>query len=382
MYSIFDYGRFIANAGRLDVYAQALQQAVKPGSVVLDIGTGTGIFALLACQFGARQVYAIEPANAIQVAKEIAVANGYADRIKFIQDLSTEVTLPEQADVIISDLRGVLPLFQQHILAIADARKRFLAPGGVLIPQRDTLWATIVEASELYRDYASPWDDNPYGFQMQAARRLVTNTWRKSRITPEQFLVKPLCWATLDYTTLENPNISAELTWTVERAGIAHGLSLWFDATLAEGITFSNAPGKPELIYGQAFFPWSAPISLAPSDTVSVTLHADLVGEDYIWRWHSQVFNQGDPAQVKANFQQSTFSGSPLSPAQLRKQADRYTPTLNSAGKVTQLILALMSEGKPLGDIAQVLTIQFPERFPTRQQALGKVGEMSQRYSE
>ena len=372
----------IKDSGRMDAYSKALQQRVKSNSVVLEIGTGTGIFALLACQFGARQVYALEPSNAIQVAKEIAVANGYADRIKFIQALSTEVTLPERADVIISDIRGILPLFQHHIPAIADARKRFLAPGGVLIPQSDTLWATVVEAPELYRDYASPWDDNPYGFKMQAAQRLITNTWRKGKVTPEQFLVKPQCWATLEYTTLENPNISAELTWTVERAGTAHGLSLWFDATLAEGISFSNAPGKPELIYGQAFFPWSAPVSLAPGDTVSVTLHADLVGENYIWRWHSQVLNQGNPAQIKANFQQSIFFGSPLSPAQLRKQADSYTPTLNLAGKVARLILELMSEGKPLGDIAQVLTIQFPDRFPNRQQALSKVGEMSQIYSQ
>mgnify|MGYP001184895145 CR=1 FL=1 len=71
----------IADRVRMDAYVRALRQAVVPGSVVIDIGTGTGIFAMLACQFGARRVYAIEPDDAIQVAREIAAANGFADRI-------------------------------------------------------------------------------------------------------------------------------------------------------------------------------------------------------------------------------------------------------------------------------------------------------------
>ena len=104
------------------------------------------MFALLACRFGARRVYAIEPEDAIEVAREIAVANGYADRIEFIQAMSTEATLPERADVIISDLGDMLPWFRHHIPSIVDARNRFLAPGGVFIPRRDVAWAAVVEA--------------------------------------------------------------------------------------------------------------------------------------------------------------------------------------------------------------------------------------------
>ncbi len=85
----------IGDSVRMDAYAQALRQVVKPNSVVLDIGTGTGIFAMLACKFGARRVYAIEPNDAVQVARETAIINGFAERIEFFQALSTQVTLPE-----------------------------------------------------------------------------------------------------------------------------------------------------------------------------------------------------------------------------------------------------------------------------------------------
>src|SRR5580765_8329348 len=108
-YTVADYGAMIVDPVRMDRYVRALERAIKPGAVVIDIGTGTGIFALLACRFGARRVYAIEPDDAIQVAREIAAANGCADRIEFIQAMSTQVTLPERADVIISDIGGVLP---------------------------------------------------------------------------------------------------------------------------------------------------------------------------------------------------------------------------------------------------------------------------------
>ena len=69
----------------MEAFIRRCAQTIKPGSVVVDMGTGTGIFALLACRLGARRVYAIEPDDAIQVAKEIAAANGCADRIEFMQ---------------------------------------------------------------------------------------------------------------------------------------------------------------------------------------------------------------------------------------------------------------------------------------------------------
>ncbi len=95
-YSLTSYGDMITERPRMAPYVQALRKAVEPGDVVLDIGAGTGIFSLIACQLGAGCVHAIEPDEAIQVARRSAQANGYADRIVFHQTLSTDVTLPER----------------------------------------------------------------------------------------------------------------------------------------------------------------------------------------------------------------------------------------------------------------------------------------------
>src|SRR5205809_5074473 len=118
MYSISGYGQMIADERRMLAYSTALRRAVGADSIVLDIGAGTGILSLLACQYGARKVYAVEPSSAIAIAEEAARANGFADRMECIQALSTDIRLPQKVDVIVSDLRGILPLFQQHLPSI------------------------------------------------------------------------------------------------------------------------------------------------------------------------------------------------------------------------------------------------------------------------
>ena len=196
MYDLTDYGQMLADHVRMDPYAYALKTAVTPNSVVLDIGTSIGIHALLACKFGARKVYAIEPNDAIDLARELAEANGFADRIEFIQDISTNVTLPELADVVVSDLRGTLPLFGQHIPSIADARQRFLAPDGILIPQQDKLWVSVVEAPLNYNNLLKPWTE-PYGFNMEPARQIVLNQWQHDDtdlIRAAHLLTEPTNW--------------------------------------------------------------------------------------------------------------------------------------------------------------------------------------------
>jgi type I protein arginine methyltransferase len=379
-YSIFGYGAMITDR-RIDPYVRALKSAVKPGDVVLDIGTGTGFFAVLACKFGARKVYAIEPDDAILVARQVALDNGCADRIEFIQGISTQIDLPERADVIISDLRSVLPLYQQHIQSIADARHRLLAPGGIQIPQQDTIWATPIDDPEYYRQkYQSPWEDAPYGCNLTANRRFVTNQWQKHRLQPARFLSEPQIWATLDYTQITAPNVKSTLAWQIDRSGTIHGIGAWFDATLAEGIGFSNAPDQPECIYGNAFFPLSEPVAVAAGDRVDLTLQANLVGDDYIWSWQTRVTSGVDESHLKANFQQSSFFDTPLSPQRLTKQADTYTPQLTESGRIDLAILTWMAESKSLGTIAQQLVQKFPHRFGSVTPALSYAAKLARQY--
>jgi protein arginine N-methyltransferase 1 len=308
------------------------------------------------------------------------MANGFTDRIEFFQNLSTEITLPERADVIISDLRGVLPWYQQHIPSIVDARNRFLAPGGILIPHRDVLWTAIVEAPDRHKEIVGPWQSN--GLDLSAAKRVVTNTWRKTRIKPDGLLVQPSRWATLDYYEIQSSNIGAEIAWQTVRPGTAHGLAVWFDAELTDEIGFSNHPDGPELIYGNGLFPFPHSVEVVEGDRIQTTLRADYIRDDYVWRWNTDFFATGESVMPKTSFKQSTFFGVPLSPAQMRKQAASFKPALDQRGEARSFIMELMTGENSLAEIAARLAERFPNRYAHSQDALNEVTAVSNEFGK
>ena len=376
MYSLADFGDMLADPIRRQAYVAALQESIDPGSVVLEIGTGPGVFALLAARLGARKVYALEPGDAIVIARQIVAANDLGDRVELVQRHSTEVELPERVDVVVSDLRGILPLFGDHLSSIIDVRERLLAPGGRLVPQADSLWASVVTAEETWGGLTAGWCDNDLGFDLGIPLGHVINSWKRARFKADQCLVEPRRWAVIDYRKVADPNVAGKLRWQLSRPGRAHGVAVWFDARLSAGAGFSNAPGSEELIYGQAFFPFPRPVELREGDRLDVELEATRMGNDYVWRWTTAIENGSGEI---TRFAQSTFYASPLSLSRLRKRAASYVPELGEEGRIELFILERMDGGTTLEVIARQLRSAFPSRFSSWRDALAQVADLAQR---
>jgi protein arginine N-methyltransferase 1 len=376
------YAKLISDRVRTDAYWEALRRVVTPDTVVLDIGTGCGIFACMACELGARKVYAIEPTPMVQLARAIATANGYGDRIEFIQDLSTAITLPEPADVVVSDLRGVIPLFEHHIPSIADARQRLLRRGGTCIPQMDVISGAIVEAENLYDRRARPWLDRPYGIDMGVVTQFSMNSWFNGRANADQLLTDACRWAVLDYRTIAEADVRGDLSFTVGRDGTAHGLCLWFDSALTDGVEYSSSPAaqEPALIYGNGFFPFRKPASVTEGDRIVVKLDARLRGDDYIWSW-STTIRRAAELDKTVEFRQSTFFSGPSSGADLQKHAPTYVPSLTQVGQIDVAVLRLMDGKASVEQIARCLTARFPGHFASHDRAVAHVAELAERYS-
>src|ERR1700676_1432868 len=270
MYSLRSFGCMISDSARFDAYAKAISHCVRPGDVVAEIGCGPAVFALLACQAGAKRVDAIETEDMIDVARQIAAANGFADRIQFFQEDSRKVELPERVDVIVSDIRGVLPLFDGALASQQDARKRFLAPNGVMIPRRDILKAAIIEAEKAYLRLTSPWKTCVRQAELSGPLQLVLNTGHSVAAKVEQLMSDPREWCALDYMGNPGQHFSGKLAFRAKRNGTAHGICVWFETELYEDIGFSSGPESPVTIYGQLFLPWLEPVVIEEGQAILV----------------------------------------------------------------------------------------------------------------
>ena len=380
MYQVLDYVAMVRDDVRMVPYVEALRRSISIDSVVLDIGTGIGVFALLAAKFGARRVYAIEPNPAIQIAIDLARINDCADKITFIEGLSTEVNLPEPVDVIISDLRGALPLSGNHLSSIIDAKQRFLKPGGKLIPQSDTLLAAVVAAPELYKPHEDGWAKDLFGLDLQRAQTFTTNSWRSGRVKEDQLLSGAANWVTLDYNSLTSPNAIGELQWTAVRDATAHGFVVWFDTVLNEEIGFSNSPGGGASVYGSAFFPWPNALEVSQGDQIQTELSATLVDDDYVWTWNTRIAHSG--LSVRSTFKQSTFLSQPLTTSNLIQCSSDFVPEPNDETIADTFILNCIDATSTQGEIASRLQSAYPKIFSDWRDALTRVAQVTARYSK
>jgi protein arginine N-methyltransferase 1 len=361
----------VADEVRTRAYARALERTVRPDTVVLDIGTGTGIFALLACRYGARRVFAVDPSDSIEVARQVARDNALEDRIEFIHAMSTAIELPERADVIVCDLRGILPLFQHSVAAIIDARSRHLGPGGSMIPLRDVLYAAPASAPAQFGSLTAQWQEDALGFDLGSANRLILNSFGKACCGSVDLVGTPSAVGTVDYPTITQARFAGGATFVATRDATAHGWVVWFDTLLAEGVELTNAPGNAALIYGQAFFPWERPVQVRSGDPLSLRLRADVVGDGYLWSWESEIRGQ--------TFRQSELGADALSPDSLRRRSERHVPELSLDGRIELLALELMQQGLSLGAIASRLERAFPQRFPRWTLALDQAADIAGR---
>lgn len=379
MYTVLQYGHMIADRVRMEAYTEALRRAVRPGHRVLDVGTGTGIFALLACQLGAREVVAVEPAPAIEAARALAAANGCEGRIRFVRAPVEALEMEGRADVVVSDLRGALPYTGRHLPTMRQVRERFLAPGGVLLPRRDRVFAVPLEAPELYRTHVTDWTENPWSLDLGPARELVVNTLWSGTGAGEGALAAPALLGEVDYAAGPEPDLRARVAFPVERSGTAHALLLWFDAEIAEGVGFSNAPGGPDLVYGRVALPLRRPVTVEEGGRLELDLSALLQGDDYVWSWRTVVRDaDGTP---RADLRQSTFLGVPLGGDALRGRDLDRRPALGEAGRVDRFALCLADGRRRLEEIARATAERFPGRFRDLREASAHVGALLDRYA-
>lgn len=377
-YSLDQFGRMIDDKVRMEPYSAAIARCVRPNDAVVDLGCGPGVFALLACKAGARRVYAIDMNGVIEFGRHLATVNGFAERIHFLRGDSRQIHLPERVNVIIADVRGVLPLYSHAVGTLEDARNRFLAEDGRLLPSLDILIAAVVELPEFYRNITEPWRA-PSPLDLSTGLPLVLNSMYRYQLKPEHVISEPRPWHVLDYSSGASTSAQAVLELPVTRNAVGHGLGIWFETKLVDEIGYSTGPSSGETVYGHLFLPWLEPISLTEGEVCSVDLRSHLVASDYIWQWETNLPATSGHKQVR--FRQSTFYGSLFPPSLLHKRAVDFVPVLNEVGQAERWILGAMNGNKALENIAAEAARLFPHVFRRTEDAFNQAAEIAEKFS-
>jgi Ribosomal protein L11 methyltransferase (PrmA) len=279
---MLDFHReLLADSARTLAFRDAIDRLVRPGDVVVDLGSGSGILAFFAARAGASRVYAIEKQCTADMAALLARHNHLADRITFIHEYSLHANIPERANVLITETLGTFG-FEEQILGLThDARERYLAPGATIIPSRIVFTAVPVELPGVHARHIGWWKEPRYGLDLAPLGTFASNVIYAANIDASAYLASPVSLIDVALPSIETTDAAGQAVFTASREGLLHGFGGWFTATLADGITVSNAtPGATH--WQQAYFPLETPVAVARGARVELALQTH---DGRAWRW-------------------------------------------------------------------------------------------------
>lgn len=275
---LFDFHHsMIRDRTRIEAFMNAISRVVQPGDVVVDLGTGTGILAVMAVRSGAAKVYAIEAEAIIEIAEAVVAANDVADRIEFVSGRSTEVELPELGDVLVTETIGNAGFDEGILVWVRDARSRLLKPGARVVPRQITLQAALLE---LPVDYAEldRLRDPVFGVDVSPLRDLVVGRMAWDLLSPVSVVSETVDLVTV---SLDDPpsGISIDTRLSTRRQAEVHGVGFWFDALVAPGVRLSNSPTSATPSWNQGVFMLDHPIEMTTGEEAELSVTVDGGGE-------------------------------------------------------------------------------------------------------
>ncbi len=270
--------------GRMAAYLAAIAEVVRPDDVVVDLGTGTGILAVAAAKAGARHVYAIEESAIAEVAEEVFVANGVADRVTLVRGRSSKIELPEKGTVLVTETLGNDPLDEGILFYLNDARERLLVPEATLVPWRLRLYVQMVDIPDgrlptLTESDIATWR-TLYGLDLEPLRS--RNPGATVRFSDgARFLAamkrcsEPFLLGEIDLRQPTIPSIDTVFTVPATHAARQVGLALGYTLGLSPNVSLEVGPQGGDTHWSWPVFTTLAPRAIEAGEDVKVGFQRD-----------------------------------------------------------------------------------------------------------
>ncbi|MFO1316206.1 MAG: methyltransferase domain-containing protein [Burkholderiales bacterium] len=359
---------YVSDRIRLDRFRAAIAEVLRPGDRVADLGCGTGVLGLLCLQAGASHVYAIDASAILEVARQTLTRAGFGDRTTFVRGLSQRIDLPTRVDLVICDHVGFFGFDYGILDVLRDARQRFLANGGRLVPSSIRLHVDAVE-SLAFHGLAEAWRGDGVPREYRWLRQATVNTKHAVRIPRDAVLSAPAVLGELDLAAT-SPDF---LSWTADlriiRDGFVHGLGGWFDCALSPGVRMDNSPVSGHAIdRDQAFLPLDEPIAVRTGDCVTVRVMARPA--DNLLAWVVAFPSSG------RRFSHSTWNGLLLAPGEPARSRPERVPRLTREAQAREIALRYCDGTRSAGDIERAVLRDHPHLFPSTEEVARFVAQV------
>lgn len=267
--------KLLGDSIRNAAFHAALQRVIVPGeSTVVDIGAGTGFLSFLALKLGAKHATLIESGEVLQIAKVLAKRNGIRN-CTFIQKHSTEVRDIPKADIVLSETLGNFALEENIIESLEDG-KRFLKPGGYLIPGKIAQFVSPVTKDRLSKEI-DVFSSLGYGLAFDEARDVALNNMYVKTIRTTDLLSADSAqvFDVIDFSKKNASIRESAVRWTADRAVTFFGFALWWTSELVPGVELSTSPFAKPTHWEQIYLPLLKPIALEKGETCELLMHSD-----------------------------------------------------------------------------------------------------------
>jgi len=263
-------------------FRAALQAIVRPEHAVLDIGTGTGLLAMMAARAGARAVVSCEAVTPIaHMARRIVAANGLAGRVDVIAkpsfDLKVGRDMPVRADVLVTETIDCGLLGESVLPIVRHARRHLLREGARVIPARARVFFRLVESRAIHRNNFAR---SAAGLDVSLFNRFSTREYFPVRLSTWDH--RPLCAATplfdFDFQDGRLAPRRACIGVEPEQRGWVHGIVFWFELELSPGVHLSNSPDNLDSHWMQAVHCFERPVPVERGVSVVVRAAHDDTG--------------------------------------------------------------------------------------------------------